>query len=819
MIIILYKLKPNFIKCIKHSIIVGICSILILFHADSFAQYSPEKFAIAPSIKQKVYSFPLGDVQITDELFSKPKDKVHAYLLKWNLDSLLYWHRKAAGLKPKAPGHYKGWESGGSNILGHYLTALSLMYATTKDKELLNRVNYIVDELALCQQNARTGAVFNGLEFEKAFDEMRKGTFNYRLVGPEFPVVNGGNYFYGIHKNIAGLRDAYLLANNQKAKEVLVRYVDWINDFVNAIPTEKFQELLNVEHGGMAEVIADAYGITGNKTYEELSKKFVQHRIADPVAQGVDMLYPQHANSRIPQFVGYGRMYELMGKDADSEGEAASKFWDIVIRDHTLVNGGNSEYERFGPAGQVSQRIGMSSSETCNTYNMLKLSHELYERTADTKYIDYYERALYNHILASVDDEGMFCYYVSTKPGWFKTFSTPFNSNWCCVGTGMENPGKYEQDIYAHDDNNIYVNLFISSVVNWKEHGFALKQQTRFPQSDTVFLKVLSVGKETGIKFRRPSWLNGQAQISVNKKIQQVAVDNGYLTISQKAKKGDIIRIVLPMSLRVEETPDNAAIGAILYGPILLAGELGRKGIENLNPHASDMWEFKNNPELKDIPVLVVDKQHPDTWISEVKGKPLTFNLQSADNKKVLLRPFYTITDQRYSVYWDLFSNKQWQDYEGYLKNYLKDEVIAGDSLSETSHHLQSRNDTTENIYFKTCRSAKEDGQFSYDLKSAKGDPSFLVIKYWGGGWGPDPSGLLDIYVENIKIATHDLGNKIHETTFYDLNYAIPVQLTKGQEKLNVLFKAKSGKTISGIFSCKLVTAQGLVYKDLLKDQ
>jgi DUF1680 family protein len=791
----------------------------MLLHTNCFAQYPPEKFTATTAIKPKVSSFPLGDVQITDELFRKAKDKVHAYLLKWNCDSLLYWHRKAAGLEPKAPGHYKGWENGGSNILGHYLTALSLMYATTKDQQLLDRVNYIVNELALCQQHAKTGAVFNGLEFEKAFDDMRKGTFNYRLVGPEFPVVNGGNYFYGIHKNIAGLRDAYLLANNQKAKEVLVKYVDWINDFVNAIPQDKFQEVLNVEHGGMAEVIADVYGITGNKAYAELAKKFVQHRLANPVAQGVDMLYPQHANSRIPQFVGYGRMYELMGNEADSEGRSAAKFWDIVIQNHTLVNGGNSEYERFGPAGQISRRIGMSSSETCNTYNMLKLSHQLYERTGNTKYLDYYERAFYNHILASLDDEGMFCYYVSTKPGWFKTFSTPFNSNWCCVGSGMENPGKYEQDIYAHDDKNIYINLFISSTVNWKEQGLVLKQQTRFPQSDTVVVRILSADKETGIKVRQPSWLSGPAQVSVNNKILPVAVENGYLSIARKVKKGDIIRVVLPMGLRIEETPDNPAIGAILYGPVLLAGDLGRKGIEHLDQHANEMWDLKNNPELKDIPVLVADKQHPAMSISSVKDVPLTFNMKSIDNKNVLLRPFYAIKSQRYSVYWDLFSDKQWQDYQNYKKNYLKDEVVAGDSLSEVSHHLQSKNAPVENIFFKTCRSIKEDGQFSYNLKAATGEPLFLVVKYWGGGWDADPAGVLDIYVENTKIATNDLANKLHETTFYDLNYLIPVQLTKGRDKINVLFKPKSGKLTSGVFSCKLMTAQGLIYKDLLKDQ
>lgn len=791
---------------------------IVFFILFTINGYGQAKFAVQPKVKNTISPFPVTQVQLLDGPFKRVKTKVHQYLLSWNADSLLHWHRKAAGLEPKA-GHYGGWESGGSNILGHYLTAISYMYATTGDKQLLDRVNYIVDELAACQQAAGTGAVFNGVNFKAAFDKMRAGTFEYRMVGPEFPLVNDGNYFYGIHKNIAGLRDAYLLAGNAKAKEVLVKYVDWIDDFAAAVPTAEFQHVLDVEHGGMAEVIADVYAITGNKKYAALAEKFVQRRIADPVAQGRDILYPQHANAKIPQFVGYARLYQLLGEDAATEGKSASNFWDIVLRDHTLANGGNSEYERFGPAGEISQRIGMSASETCNTYNMLKLGAELYAVTGDTKYFDYYERAMYNHLLASVDEHGMFCYYVSMKPGWFKTFSTPFQSNWCCVGSGMENPGKYEENIYAHDGQNVYVNLFIPSKLNWTERQLELKQEGRFPETDTVTMRVTRAGKPTGLRVRHPSWLAADAQVLVNGKKQAAVAENGYLVLAKPLQKGDLVQLVLPMALRVEQTPDNPNIGAVFYGPVLLAGELGEKGIEHTSFEAEDAWGLTGKPEISDIPVLVGDKSQPAKWITAVSGQPLVFTTHASDRRELTLKPFYDFTGQRYSVYWDLFSPAGWKQYNDHKTEYVSDQVLIGDSANEQAHALKQQGSETGRNHFRNFRSAQKGGWFSYDMKADRDASLFLLTTFWGGGWGLEPVGVLDIFVDDIKVATHDMGERLHQTVFYPSITEIPASIAQGKKKLTVRVEGRSDKAVSGVYDIKLVTAGGIGLKPLLKDE
>lgn len=801
-----------------------LCIVCLSLLNIAKAQPSTDKYAVTSATKSVVRSFPLSSVRLLDGPFKQTKDNVHDFLLDWEADRLLHWHRKAAGLEPKAE-HYGGWDNGGSNMLGHYLTACAHMYATTGDEHLLKQVNYIVDELALCQQNQESNAVFNGVGMEEAFQKIQRGDFTYKLIGPEFPMGPGGNPWYGIHKNLAGLRDAYLFCDNEKAKEVLIKYTDWINDFVQSVPADQFQRHLDVEHGGICQTIADVYALTGDQKYLDLAKKFVHHRVADPVAANRDMLYPHHANTQVPKFAGYARFYELAGEKTAELGKAAFNFWDMVVHNHMNVIGGNSEYERFGPSGEISKRIGFSSSETCNTYNMLKLSNQLYELSGDVKYMDYYERALYNHILASVGPkQGAFCYYVSTKPGWFKTYSTPFNSNWCCVGTGLENPGKYEEAIYAHDDTSVYVNLFIASELNWKEQQFTLQQQTRFPESDTVHLTVTNPGKQNmALKIRQPYWVSESMQIWINEKPVSAKGKNGYINLSQKWKKGDRIMVVLPMKLHIAETPDNEHIGAVLYGPIVLAGALGKEGIENLQPYAEDMWEFKDKPALEDIPVLIGDKQHPADWIKPVASKPLHFTVQSADKQAVTLMPFYKVHLQRYALYWDMFTPQQWKEYTSLKTQEVKDEVVLGDTTSEAAHHWKGEKTTSGKTFFRTFRSAEAGGWFSYRMRADSQEPLYLVCQYWGGGWGEnDPKGIVEIYVDDHKIATTNLTDAnytYHPTVFYEVIYPIPQGFTKNKETVTVRFQPKSDTLNSGPFTARVVTAPGLNYNELLKDQ
>jgi DUF1680 family protein len=633
-------------------------------------------------------TFPLGAVKLLDGPFKRAKEKDLSYLLSLEPDRLLHWHRKTAGLPPKAD-PYGGWEKGGSNILGHYLTACALMYATTHDQRLRERVNYLVAELAQCQQNRPDGALFNGPGMDEMFEKMRRGIFEYKVIGPEFPLVNGGNPWYGLHKVFAGLRDAYRYTGNALAKAVLVRYTDWAAGFADAVSEADFQAMLDVEHGGMCEVIADVYALTGAPKHLALARKFVHQAVVEPLAAGRDMLYPHHANNQIPKFVGYARLYGLVGPEAQAAGTSAFNFWELVRRHHTLAIGGNSEYERFGPAGRLSERIGYSSAETCNTYNMLKLSGELYRQTGAVKYMHYYERALWNHILASLGpQEGAFCYYVSLQPGHFKTFSTPHHSNWCCVGSGMENPAKYEESIYAHDGKQVFVNLYLPSELTWKEKKFGLRQQTRFPESDTVRFTITEPGAgPLALRLRIPEWVHGKVQLLVNDRPFIPRDTSGaYATLQRKWKRGDVVTAVFPMRLHLEPTPDNPSIAAILYGPVVLAGELGKAGMEGVSQYQEDMWRNVHASPLPDIPFFVGSREQPGEWIKPAPEGGLAFRAQPADGAgEVTLRPFYQVSDQRYSVYWDIFSPAEWQGYGQRKKEWVRDEVRAADSLAEVA--------------------------------------------------------------------------------------------------------------------------------------
>lgn len=795
----------------------GLLPILLFINIITFSQ-TPGKFKITPGSREKVHYFPIQQIKLLDGPLKNIKDKVHNYLLTWNCDSLLHWHRIAAGLQPKAA-HYKGWESGSSNILGHYLTAISLMYATTNDKQLLERVNYIVDELADCQAAAKDGAVFNGPNFRKAFNDMRNGKFEYRVVGPEFPIVNDGNFFYGIHKNIAGLRDAYLFADNNKAKQVLIRYTNWIDDLVRAIPEKEFQQVLAVEHGGMSEVIADVYAITGEKKYAQLSRKFVQQRIAQPLAEGRDALFPQHANAKIPQFVGYARIYSLMGDEAKMEGQSSFNFYDIVLRNHTLANGGNSEYERFGPAGQISERIGMSSSETCNTYNMIKLAGELYSLTGHKHYFDYIEGAIYNHLQASVDDNGMFCYYVSMKPGWFKTFSTPHGSNWCCVGSGMENPGKYEERIYSWDSKSLYINLFIPSELVAFGGKLDIKQTGNFPESDTISVTVARNADNLAVKLRRPEWLAGEPEIWVNRKKIVIAAADDYLNLPSKLKAGDVIKVRFPRKLQIKATPDNPNIAALFYGPVLLAANLGDSGIADRKFQDEDAWGLTKYPSFRNVPVIVQDIKNPALWLSKTNDGSLNFVTSAADGKQLQFRPFYSFTKERYSVYLDMFTPEEFEGYQQRRKSAVIDEINIGDTSSENIHHLEANQSKLSSVHFQHYRSIDSLGWITYQMKGGTSEPLFLQVKYWGGGWGIDPKGRVNIFVNDSKIASKDLGDKKNETLFYKEAYEIPSSLLSDGQPMKIRFKAASEKLEGGIFGVQIVSARGLALKELLSDR
>ena len=394
---------------------------------------------------------------------------------------MLHNFRVNAGLEAKAP-VYGGWESvpmwadirAHGHTLGHYLSACSLMYASTANDAFKKRCEYIVADLQECQNAGKTGLVCAFPDKTAQFDNLVAGR---RVVGVPW---------YTMHKILAGLRDAHLYTGNAAALEVLVKLSDWAIATTENMTDEQFQRMLRTEHGGMNEVLADVFALTGQKKYLTLAERFCHKLILEPLSESRDTLDGLHSNTQIPKIVGFQRLHLLTGQA--NYHAAAEFFWKTVVTNRSFATGGNGDNEHFFPPHQFQKHLGSAKTmETCCSHNMLKLTRMLFSVEPTAAYADYYERTLYNTILASQDpDSGMMTYFQSTRPGYLKLYCTPFDSFWCCTGTGIENHAKYGDSIYFHGSeggvDSLYVNLFIPSTLNWKEKGITLTQTTRFPE-------------------------------------------------------------------------------------------------------------------------------------------------------------------------------------------------------------------------------------------------------------------------------------------------------------------------------------------------
>ncbi len=616
--------------------------------------------------------FPLQQVRLLDGPFYDAMLRDENYLLSLEPDRLLSGFRKEAGLQPKGE-VYGGWESQGlaGHTLGHYLSACSLMYASTGDRRFLERVNYIVHELAECQRangNGYVEAIPNG---KKIFEQIAGG----QIQSHDFDLNGAWVPWYNLHKEFAGLIDACQLCTNAEALEVVTNLANWADATTKNLTEDQWQKMLVCEQGGMNEALANLYAITGNTNYLALAEKFYHRAVMEPLARGQDRLNGLHSNMQIPKVIGAARIYELTGDEHYAD--IAKFFWNDVALHRSFVIGGHGDREHFFPTNDFAKHLSAETAETCCTYNMLKLTRHIFEWSPNATEMDFYERALYNDILASQDpDTGMFVYLMSLKPGHFKTYSTPDNSFWCCVGTGMENHAKYGDTIYFHGDDSLYVNLFIASELTWPEKNLAVRQETKFPESDVTQLNFkCKKPTQLALKIRWPEWAE-KISVKVNGKKQAISGAAGsYVTIDREWRDGDRVQIQLPMKLYTEPLPGTTNIVALLYGPIVLAGELGTNGMPN--PYAKDQRDFVKVPDPK-VPVFVATQ---DSLLKHVKpaGEPLVFrtkNLGKPDD--VTLIPLYELHQQRYSVYWNLVSEEDWK------KNPEKTSADAG-SLLETA--------------------------------------------------------------------------------------------------------------------------------------
>jgi hypothetical protein len=630
----------------------GLLGLLIIAAAMMFPSIA---VAAAPPID--VAGFDLADVRLLDSPFRQASERNARYLLKLEPDRLLHNTRKYAGLEPKGA-LYGGWESRGiaGHTLGHYLTALSQQFAASGDKRFRKRIDYIVAEMAEAQHAYGDGYVgaLPPLELE-TLRALKEGK-----VASENPFVfEGGAWvpWYTQHKILAGLRDAWVLGGNAQAKEVALKLADWSDEITAGLSEEQMQTMLQVEHGGMSEVLIDLYSRTGNERYRDASIRFHHHAVVDPLRAGRDELPGKHANTQIPKITGAARSYEVLGEPGDRA--LAEGFWRRVVDRHSWVTGGNSDGEHFFLPETAPSHLSPATAESCNTYNMLKLTEHLITWEPRVEYADYYERALYNHILASQEPEqGMFAYFMSLKPGHFRTYSTPRDSFWCCVGSGMENHTKYGEAIYFHRGNELFVNLFVPSELTWRDKNFVLEQRTQYPERDRTTLTVKSSpGEPIALRVRVPQWSGGPVTFRLNGRPLAVEGKAGsYASIERVWKKGDRLEATIPMKVRTEGLRGTSDQVAFLYGPLVLAGDLGAVERTATFPYARDQAD-NFEAESVDVPALIGDAATVAESLRRAPGERLAFvtaGVRADAQEDVTLRPFTELYYRHYNVYWKL---------------------------------------------------------------------------------------------------------------------------------------------------------------------
>ncbi|PLS01030.1 glycoside hydrolase family 127 protein [Neobacillus cucumis] len=756
----------------------------------------------------------MGNVTLLNGIFKESQEKGKEYLIYLDVDRLVAPCYEAASQTPKKP-RYGGWESTliSGHSIGHWLSAAATMYAVTNEEELKHKIDYAINELAYVQSLDESGYVSG---FPRTFfDKVFTGDFtveNFNLAGGWVP-------WYSIHKIYAGLIDVYILTGNPKALEIVTRLADWAKKGTDNLSDEQFQRMLICEHGGMNEAMADLYWITKNEDYLELAIRFCHQAILDPLANGVDELEGKHANTQIPKVIGAAKLYGITGNEDYKN--MVIFFWNEVTKNRSYIIGGNSIGEHFGPINK--ETLGITTAETCNTYNMLKLTEHLFQWNHHSEYMDYYERALYNHILASQDpDSGMKTYFVSTQPGHFKIYCSHDNSFWCCTGTGMENPARYTRNIFYKENEDLFVNLFIASELELEEEKIRLRQETDFPRSNQVRIYFDEADEAfLNVHIRVPNWVNGDMALLVNGVQTDAIVKDGYLLISRDWRTGDTIEFALPMEIHTYTAKDNPTKIGLMYGPIVLAGALGKENFPE-----SDILEDHlklNNYPLIEVPSLVADKDRLTEWIKPVEGLPLTFETKEVGqpgNRKVTLIPFYSLHHQRYTLYWNLmdeetyktFVDKEKDDYEK-LRAITIDVVQPGEQQPEIEHGIQSHNSNTGylNVVERSWRDSRGEGFFAYTMKVEPDKQMYLQTTYFGRDKTLFADGKkferdFSILINGQLVAIQKLeGN--HSDGLIDMNYEIPLMLTKGKEKVEVKFQSNEGKAAGGIYGVRIVNA------------
>jgi len=785
------------------------------------------KFAVAAlffcgeiKAQDKLYpnTFSLDQVDLSEGPFRRARDLNIKTLLAYDVDRLLAPYLKEAGIKTKKIS-YKNWEGLDGHIGGHYLTALALNYASTKDVECKRRMDYMVAELKACQKEISIAQPDWGKGYVGGVPNSRE--IWSTLKGGDFKAYRAAWVpWYNVHKMFAGLRDAWLYGGNPDAKNIFLKFCDWAIDITSDLSEQQMQSMLDTEHGGMNEELADAYQITGDKKYLIAAKRFSHQQLLKPLAEQLDKLDNKHANTQVPKAVGFQRIAEL-SHDVEYE-NSGSFFWETVTNNRTLAFGGNSRREFFPSVTASTDFVNdVEGPESCNSYNMLKLTQGLFREKPLAKYADFYERALYNHILSTQHPiHGGYVYFTPARPRHYRVYSAPNEAMWCCVGSGMENHGKYNEFIYTHRKDSLYLNLFIASELNWKDKNIKLKQETAFPDEEQTKLTITSGSAKFTLMLRYPSWIKeGNMQIFVNgQAIKYEKLPSSYIGIQRNWKKGDIVKVTLPMQTTIERMPNVPEYVAIMHGPILLAAKTKTEQLRGLIADDSRWGHIASGQKLPvdKAPIIIEDNiKTIANKIIPVEGHPMTFafaNEKIINPEELVLEPFYRLHDSRYMMYWMTLTPEQYVYYldsvarteakKLLLEKRTVDFVAPGEQQPEVDHAMQNENSRTGSSSDEFWRDASDGGYFSYRMSTREHNNLSLNVRYQSAGV---PGKKFEIYIDEKLLKSVDHTQDTKKSGFYNEEYAIPTDMLKGKQQLRVKFLALAGKTTDPVYHIRLV--------------
>ena len=766
---------------------------------------SSTAWADASALPATAEAVPLADVRLLPSPYLTAVEANLKYLLFLSPDRFLHNYHKFAGL-PVRGEVYGGWEADTitGEGAGHYLTALALMHAQTGNAECVKRITYLVAEMARVQaaqgdgycagflRKRKDGTIVDGKEI---FPELIAG--DIRSSG--FDLNGAWSPYYNIHKVFAGLLDAHELVGNALALKVAIGFGGYIDKVFAALNDDQVQAMLGCEYGGLNESFAELYKHTGDVRWLNLSKRIYDHKILDAVMAGRDELGNTHANTQIPKIIGLARLSEV--STAPENAKAAGFFWDRVTNHHSFVIGGDGDREYFFQPDTIAQHITEQTCEHCASYNMLKLTRHLYGWAPNASYFDYYERTHLNHILAAQNPKtGMFTYMTPLMSGTAREYSSPEGDFWCCVLSGMESHAKHGDSIYWTGGDTLFVNLFIPSTMTWQAKEADFELATRYPYDSQI---ALTVKRLTGVKtftvaVRIPAWAANHTLL-VNGQPAMATAANGYALIRRAWRAGDVVTLDLPLDLRLEATPGDDKVVAVLRGPMVLAADLG----DAATPFEGDAPALVGADLIAAFTPVKVEEA---VYRSNGTGRPgdMTFS------------PFYSQYDRRSAVYFNRYTDAEWATAQvAYRAEQARvkdvaarsvDVVHLGEMQAEHDHNLQSAISYPVVYRGRNGRDARNLGYMQFDMAVTKDGkvpgPLVLEVTYWGS----ETNRVFDILVDGTAVGHERLSGR-QPGAWIDVDYPIPEGLTAGKSKITVRFEPKEGKTAGPVFGVRLFTA------------